>query len=158
MASAHLTSCSLSDLTLSRDGTPGGLIRQGSMDQPVWKIMTRRRLVIPFTVFVLAGLVFFPGAAPHAAGSTTVTVSNTSVGQVATQISSNNVWSGMIDQSAAAKANFAALAMPLVRLHVGDDGYPVAMPEVKQGSWSFSALDVLVNDVTSTGQEPLMNI
>jgi hypothetical protein len=89
---------------------------------------------------------------------TTVTVGATSVGPISMQITTNSVWSGMIDQFPAAKANFAALKLPLVRLHVGDDGDPVAMPEVKKNSWSFAALDVLVNDVTSTGQQPVMNV
>lgn len=70
----------------------------------------------------------------------------------------NNTWSGLVDQNATSKANFAALKLPLVRLHVGDDGSPIAMPEVTQGQWSFSALDTLVNDETSIGFEPVMNI
>jgi hypothetical protein len=64
----------------------------------------------------------------------------------------------MIDQVATAKANFAKLALPFVRLHVGNDGDPIAMPEVKKNQWSFAALDVLVKDVMSTGQQPVMNI
>src|SRR4051812_29686426 len=76
----------------------------------------------------------------HAA-TATITVSNTPSGTVQTQLSTNNVWSGMVDQYPAAVKNFNALALPLVRIHIGDDGSPAAMPEVKQGSWSFAALD-----------------
>lgn len=98
-----------------------------------------------------------PGAVAASAVSVTLT-SSTSLGTLSTQMTTNNTWSGLVDQNATSKANFAALKLPLVRLHVGDDGYPVAMPEVKQNQWSFAALDTLVNDETSIGQEPVMNI
>src|SRR5262249_6048709 len=88
----------------------------------------------------------------------TVTVDGTAVGSLSTQVSTNDVWSGMIAQNATAAAYFKSLAMPLVRIHVGDDGWPVAMPETKQGSWSFAALGVLVDDGFTSGQQPLMNI
>jgi hypothetical protein len=87
-----------------------------------------------------------------------VTVTDTAAGPLDTQISSNDVWSGILDQTAAAKANFAALKLPLVRIHVGNDGDPVAMPEVKKGAWSMKALDVLVDDVTRTHQQPVLNV
>ena len=32
------------------------------------------------------------------------------------------------------------------------------MPEIKQNQWSFAALDMLVNDETSLGLQPVMNI
>ena len=93
-----------------------------------------------------------------AADPTTVTVGTTVLGSLSTQISTNDVWSGEIGQYAASKANFAALGLPLVRLHIGDDGGAPAMPEITQNQWSFANLDSLVNDVTSTGQQPVMNI
>ena len=113
------------------------------------------------SVLVLAAPVsgvLLTASGAEAAGPITVTVSNTAVGTLSTQVSTNNVWSGMLAQSATASANFKALAMPLVRIHVGDDGYPIAMPETKKGIWSFASLDTLVNDSFKSGQAPLMNI
>src|SRR4051794_31876114 len=99
------------------------------------------------TTFVTAAVLLFAATGSAvAADPTTVTVSSTTTGTLSTQISTNNPWSGLIDSLPKGKANFSALNLPLVRLHIGDDGYPVAMPEVKQGQWSFTALDVLVND------------
>jgi hypothetical protein len=105
-------------------------------------------------VVVLCGV---PGAV--AASPVTVSVSSgTSLGTLSTQISSNNTWSGLVDQNSASKSNFAALNLPMVRLHVGDDGGAPAMPEIKQNQWSFANLDVLVNDETSIGQQVVMNV
>src|SRR3954453_3780561 len=112
------------------------------------------RLAAVAAVVVLCAV---PGAV--AASAVTVTVATgTSIGTISSQMSSNNVWPGLVDQNATSKANFAALNLPMVRLHVGDDGDPVAMPEVKQNQWSFAALDTLVNDETSLGQQVVMNI
>ncbi len=120
----------------------------------------RQRVPLYLRIVALgaAAVVFIvPGAV--AASAVTVNVSTgTSVGTLSTQISSNNTWSGLVDQNATSKANFAALNLPMVRLHVGDDGDPVAMPEVKQNQWSFAALDRLVNDETSIGQQIVMNV
>jgi hypothetical protein len=102
-------------------------------------------------------LLAVPGA--MAAPPVAVTVSTGStVGSLSTQISSNNVYAGLIDDNANAKANFAALRLPLVRIHVGDDSGRPAMPEIQQSQWSFATLDELVNDETSLGLEPIMNI
>src|SRR4051812_23912011 len=94
----------------------------------------------------------------EAADPTTVTVSATTTGTLSTQISTNNVYAGMITQYPVAVTNFRSLALPLVRLHIGDDGGAPAMPEINQNQWSFTNLNSLVNDVTATGQRPVMNI
>lgn len=96
-------------------------------------------------------------SAAHAADATVV-VSTTPGTALSLRLSSNDVWSGLLAQSPAAQSFFSALALPLVRIHVGDDGSPVAMPEVVKGRWSLDALDRLVRDVKATGQEPLLNI
>ena len=107
---------------------------------------------------VCAAACFVGISASRAGTGPTVTVTATQLGPLSTQISTNSVWSGEIDQYPGAVRRFRALAAPLVRIHVGDDGWPVAMPEVRQNHWSFTALDVLVNDVFAAGQQPLMNI
>lgn len=92
-------------------------------------------------------------------GGPSVTVTNTAGATLSTQLSTNNVWSGVLDQAPNGQSEFNALHAPLVRLHVGDDGGSAeAMPEIKQGQWSFATLDPLVNDVFATGQKPMMNI
>jgi Glycosyl hydrolase catalytic core len=91
--------------------------------------------------------------------TTTISVNGTSTtGILNTRLSTNNVWSGEINQTSGAQARLNALHAPLVRIHVGDDGWPVAMPEVKYNNWDFSALNTLVNDVRANGGYPLMNI
>ena len=94
----------------------------------------------------------------HAASAPTITVSAITAGKIQTQLSTNNVWSGMVDGAPGAQAKLNALKAPYVRIHVGDDGSPVAMPDVKQGAWDFAALNTLVNNVFASGQQPLMNI
>lgn len=107
----------------------------------------------------------------RASSSTTITVTTTPQGSIQTQLSTNNVWAGSLDQAPGGPASFAALHAPLVRIHVGDDGGTVSMPEVQQNQWAnlhlpggepesrpFANLDTLVSDVFATGQQPLMNI
>src|SRR5689334_14111468 len=114
-----------------------------------------RRLLAAGAALVV--LLVVPGAV--AATPVTVTVTTAaSTGTLSTQISTNNVYAGLIDDNANAKANYAKLALPFVRLHVGDDSGRPAMPEIQQNQWSFTNLDELVNDETSLGLEPIMNI
>lgn len=102
----------------------------------------------------------YGGIPARSAGTadTVVTVSPNTGSTIVTQMSTNDVWSGMVDETRGARARLQALHAPLVRLHVGDDGDPVALPEVQKGQWSFAALNALVNDVRRTGRQPLMNI
>ncbi len=101
-------------------------------------------------------LVLLALSAPAQAAN--VRVTSHQRGPLSMQLSTNDVWSGMLAQTPGGLSSLRALHMPLVRLHVGDDGWPVAMPEVVRGRWSMAALDRLVDDVTSTGSRPLMNI
>src|SRR3954468_52706 len=105
----------------------------------------------------VAALCAVPGAVTAPAVSVSVTSAN-AVGTLSTQISSNNVYAGLIDDNATTRSNFAALRLPLVCLHVGDDSGRPAMPEIQYNQWSFVNLDELVNDETSLGLEPIMNI
>ena len=89
-----------------------------------------------------------------------MTVNNTDMGTLSTRFTTNNVYAGLIDDNPSVVTKFRALGLPLVRLHVGDDGTdPPAMPEVHYNNWSFQTLDLLVNDETvGYGQTPMMNI
>jgi Glycosyl hydrolase catalytic core len=80
------------------------------------------------------------------------------LGDLSTQITTNNVFTGLIDDNQRTVENFNALNLPLVRVHVGNDGAYPAMPEIQYNVWSFVNLDVLVNDETRMGQRPLMNL
>lgn len=100
-----------------------------------------------------------------AASVATVTVTNTPGTTIETQLSTNDVWSGLIDDAPGGQAKMNALHAPLVRLHVGDDSGARAMPEIRQGQWAnqnesrpFFNLDRLVNNVFASGQQPLMNV
>jgi hypothetical protein len=110
-------------------------------------------------VVAVGALVLFAVSGAIAATPVTVTVATaSSAGTLSTQISTNNVYAGLIDDNATAKANYAKLQLPLVRLHVGDDSGRPAMPEIQQNQWSFTNLDELVNDETSLGLQPIVNI
>lgn len=113
-----------------------------------------RGLVLALAVSSLTALPTSPATAADA----TVTVSSSSTGPLLTQLSTNNAWSGMLDGVPGAVARFQGLKAPLVRIHAGTDGDPAALPEAKQGSWSFAALDRLVNDSTAGGGDVLMNV
>ncbi len=106
-----------------------------------------------------------------ASSASTITVTTTPQAIIQTRLSTNNVWAGSIDQAPGGPASFDALHAPLVRIHVGDDGGNVSMPEVQQGQWAnvhlpggepesrpFENLDTLVSDVFAAGQQPLLNI
>lgn len=110
----------------------------------------------PFKDRFLASIYSKPFSFAAASG---VTVSGSTTGAVLqTQLSTNNVWSGMVDLTPGAQDKLNSLKAPLVRIHAGDDGDPAAMPELKQGVWDFKALNALVDNSFKTGQEPLMNI
>jgi hypothetical protein len=125
----------------------------------VLRTVTRSRFFVGVLLLSLLVIVVpRHGIAAAATTTATITVTSTATGTMQTQMSTNNVWSGMIDQTTGAQQALNALHAPLVRLHVGDDGYPEAMPDLNQGQWDFSALNTLVNNVEKTGQQPLMNI
>lgn len=122
-------------------------------------------------LLVALNLIAYPNQSRASSSSTTITVTNTPQGTIHTQLSTNNVWAGSIDQAPGGPASFDALHAPLVRIHVGDDGGAVSMPEVQQSQWAnvhlpggepesrpFENLDTLVSDVFAAGQQPLMNI
>lgn len=118
-----------------------------------------RRTLAPAAMAVAAIATSLFASSTRASSDPTVTVTDTAGPIVSTQLSTNNVWSGMLDQAPNGQAELNALHAPFVRIHVGDDGGSAeAMPEIKQGQWSFSNLDALVNDVSTTGQQSLMNI
>ena len=122
-------------------------------------IRRRMPLAATFVAGLVALLVSFPAAQAASTTAVTISIANTSVGSFSTQISSNNVYAGLVDDTPAGKSNMAALDLSLVRIHAGDDGTnPPALPENTKGQWDFSSLDILVNDETSYGREPFMNI
>ncbi|MDT7569827.1 MAG: hypothetical protein QOE05_1, partial [Actinomycetota bacterium] len=61
-------------------------------------------------------------ASPAMAADASVTVSSSTAGPLLTQLSTNNAWTGMLDDVPAALSNFRALKAPLVRIHAGTDG------------------------------------
>jgi hypothetical protein len=94
----------------------------------------------------------------RAATSSTITVTNTAIGTTQTQLSTNIVtWASDMTQIPNGQATLNAMHLPLVRLHVGDDGGS-AMSEINQGSWDMTTMNTMVNDVFATGQQPLLNI
>ena len=99
---------------------------------------------------------FALAATARASSNPTVAVTTTPGPVVNTQLSTNDVWAGLLGAVPSGQGELTALHAPLVRLHVGDDGNP-AMPEVQKDQWDFTNLDTLVNDVLTSGQQPLMN-
>lgn len=93
-------------------------------------------------------------------GSPIITVdATTAVGTWRTQMSTNIVWPGLIDEISGAQTKLNAYAPPLVRIHAGTDGGTPALPEATtRGDWDFTALNQLVNDVRVYGGSPLLNV
>jgi hypothetical protein len=96
----------------------------------------------------------------HAASGPTVTVSNVTMGKIQTQLSTNDVWAGIVRDIPQGQAKLNTLHAPLVRLHIGDDGGPDAepQPELTQNQWNFTNMNVLVDEIFASGQEPLLNM
>lgn len=124
------------------------------------------RLLIFVLVFGSLGsyLIFKSSAASTA----NITVSNTNVGTIQTNLSTNLVTWAPLNSTAGAQTKFNALHPPYVRIHLGDDGLPT-MPEIQQNQWAnniagntesrpFENLDELVSEVYAAGQQPLMNV
>lgn len=114
------------------------------------------------TSVVVAGLAQVgPG---RAADAVSVTVDAGAVtGSSKFDLSTTLVYHGVLDPLRNGVASFAALHMPLVRIHAGTDAvYPGSGPElpegVTQGDWSFGELDELVGDVRATGSSPMLNV
>ena len=93
-------------------------------------------------------------------GSPTITLdATTTVGTWDTQMSTNIVWPGSIDEVSGAQAKLNTYAPPLVRIHAGTDGGTPALPEATTpGNWDFTALNQLVNNVRAYGGAPLLNV
>src|SRR5205823_5873850 len=95
----------------------------------------------------------------QAATPQTVTIATTQTGTIQTQLSTNNVWAGAVENAPSGQAKLNALNALLIRLHVGDDGGAPAIPQIRTNQWAnvgetrpFQNLDTLVNNVFSAGQ------
>lgn len=142
-------------LTTRSASTPAGCIRHG-LFQPLSRV-SRCRPAATFALLAILGFTF--AASARASGNPSVTVTNTAGPLLNTQLSTNDVWAGMLGQTPAGQSEFNTLHAPLVRLHIGDDGTnPPALPEINKNQWDFSSLDALVNDVFTAGEQPLLNI
>src|SRR6266566_930543 len=117
-----------------------------------WPIRLHFDAKTKYLLFLLLLLLIIPVLLPVKASTTPSTV-NISVngasatGILQTQLSTNDVWSGMVTQVPGAQAKLNAYHPPLVRIHAGTDGWPGALPEIQYGKWDFSPLNDLVNNV-----------
>jgi hypothetical protein len=118
----------------------------------------KRHIFVIVSAIALTILGWLSAVDVRASTSPAVSVGGTSGATLSAQLSTNDVWSGMVDQAPGGQASLNALHAPYVRIHVGDDGWPEAMPEIVQNQWSFASLDALVNNVFAAGEQPLMNI
>ena len=86
-----------------------------------------------YLLFLLLLLVM-PGILPVSASTTTSTASisvngTSATGKLLTQLSTNDVWSGMVTQAPGGQTKLNAYHPPLVRIHAGTDGWPGALPQ-----------------------------
>ena len=123
-----------------------------------------------YLVFLLL-LLIIPVLLPVKASNTSSTSSTSSTSKVHisvngisatgilhTQLSTNDVWSGMLTQVPGAQAELNAYHPPLVRIHAGTDGWPGALPEIQYDKWDFSPLNNLVNNVRAYGGVAILNV
>jgi hypothetical protein len=122
----------------------------------------RNRLVVLATALVLL-LGVVAGISLHSpvakAASATIGVDAASnLGALQAQMSTNYMWNTIPDSSGN-QAKLDALAPPLLRIHAGDDGTtPPTAPDQVRGSWDFTNLDAMVNQVRHYGGRPMLNI
>jgi hypothetical protein len=116
-------------------------------------------------IFVVAGATFISGV-QTAAAPVTINVDATAVaGTFQAQLGTQFHWPGSLDQSLGARPLFRALGEPLIRILASNDGCcwpggpPPMMPAGKvKGSWNFSSLDSVVNDIDRAGAQPVLTI
>jgi hypothetical protein len=104
-------------------------------------------------------------AACGGGGGTIVTVDpNLSQGTSRADVSTQLVYTGILEGVPGGQARLNALHMPLIRIHAGSDavyagGPGPELPEgVTKGSWSFAELNSMVDDVYTAGTRPILNV
>jgi len=105
-------------------------------------------------------------AQSSAVGDATVSVDAArATGRLELQLGTQFTWPGTLDQAVRTRSLFRALDEPLIRIQATTDsccspGRPGPMiPAGKtQGSWDFSSLDSVVNDVAAAGARPVLTI
>lgn len=126
----------------------------------------RLALALLLTLVPLLAVVARPlgGGTALAAAAAVAVTPGTAVGPLATRLSTNLVYPGVVAGLPAGPARLAALAPPLLRLHAGTDGTwpggpaPALPAGLRQGDWDFSSLDQLVGTARASGGRPLLNI
>ncbi len=129
---------------------------------PFWPFRLRigsKTIYLFLLLLLLVIPVILPVKASITTSTATISVNGTSVtGKLHTRLSTNDVWSGMVDQTTGAQAHLDAYHPPLVRIHAGTDGWPGALPEIQYGKWDFGPLNMLVNNVRAYHGNPVMNV
>src|SRR6266581_1504719 len=117
----------------------------------------KKYLIFLLLLFIIP--VLLPVKASTTPSTVTISVKGTSAtGILHTRMSTNNVWSGMVNQTSGAQAHLNAYHPPLVRIHAGTDGWPGALPEIHYGKWDFGPLNTLVNNIRAYHGYPIMNV
>ena len=101
-----------------------------------------------------------------ATGNATVTIDAArATGTLQLQLGTQFTWPGTLDQAVRTRSLFAELDEPLIRILATTNtccspGRPAPMIPAGRlpGSWDFSSLDSVVNDVTSAGARSVLNI
>ena len=103
---------------------------------------------------------------PSAAAGASVNVDAAAVaGTLNMQLGTQLIWPNMLDQAPGARPLFRALGESIVRINSTTDGCcwsggpgPMLPAGKVKGSWDFSSLDQVVNDITAAGARPLLTI
>jgi hypothetical protein len=81
------------------------------------------------------------------------------IGTIPTRLGTEFVWPGVLDAASGTRDRFDALAPPLVRIDATTLGAASVLPAGRsKGSWSFTDLDSIVNDVRGGGGQVLLTI
>src|SRR4029077_780064 len=81
------------------------------------------------------------------------------IGTIPTRLGTELVSPGVLDAASGTRGRFDALAPPLVRIDATTLGAASVLPAGRsKGSWSFTELDSIVNDVRGAGGQVLLTI
>ena len=122
------------------------------------------RLFALLASFVMSCTITVPGG--DAGGTATVSADAAGpIGTFDTQLGTQFHYPGSFDRAPLTRPLFRALGAPLVRILAAADGCcwpggpsPMIPAGKVKGSWDFSSLDSVVNEITTAGAQPVLDI
>lgn len=124
-----------------------------------------RRRVAALAILVFAAATFV-ATSPATAAPTRVNVdASTRIGTLRTQLDTQIKYPGAFDRAPGTRSLFRSFGAPRVRINATADGCcwpggpaPMIPAGFVEGSWDFSSLDSVVDDITASGAQTVLNL